>query len=490
MLFNSYEFLLVFLPITLILFFAIARRDGAAARLFLLIASFAFYAWWSFEYGLLMVATIVANFAFGREIQRRQEGGQASAWSLLVISVAANLSLLGYFKYRNFFIENLTAALGTEWVLAPLVLPLAISFHTFQQIAYLVDSYRCKVEQPRLLSYALFVLFFPQLIAGPIVHHYQLLPQLQSSRFLRFDPECFAKGVSYFVLGLAKKVLIADPLSAIADPIFSGSVAAPPTLTEAAAGTLAYTFGLYFDFSGYSDMAVGLALMFGIRLPFNFDSPYQATSIIDFWRRWHITLSNWLRDYLYIPLGGSRHGSMRRYTNLLLTMLLGGLWHGAAWTFVVWGLLHGTFLIINHGWNGLNARLKLRGRDLRLPAVVGWLLTFGAVSIAWIFFRSPSFDHAQAMIEGLLGLNGLHSDRLADVVGVGKTLMLIFVAAIALLLPNTQQLIEGERRGSPLRSLLGLKWRPTTAWSVALALLLFLSITQMSAVREFVYFQF
>ncbi len=237
-------------------------------------------------------------------------------------------------------------------------------------------------------------------------------------------------------------------------------------------------------------MAVGLALMFGIRLPFNFDSPYQATSIIDFWRRWHITLSNWLRDYLYIPLGGSRHGSMRRYTNLLLTMLLGGLWHGAAWTFVVWGLLHGTFLIINHGWNGLNARLKSRGRNVRLPTVVGWLLTFGAVSIAWIFFRSPSFDHARAMIEGLLGLNGLHSDRLADVVGVGKTLMLIFVAAIALLLPNTQQLIEGEHRGSPLRSLLGLKWRPTTAWSVALALLLFLSITQMSAVREFVYFQF
>ena len=301
MLFNSYEFVLVFLPATLVLFFAIAHRNHRLARYFLLLASFGFYAWWSFEYGLLIAATVVVNHTFGVRIQSLAERSSRFAKPLMVAAVALNVGLLGYFKYRNFFAENVNGITGGDLPIVSLVLPLAISFHTFQQIAYLVDSWRCKVSQPSIADYGLFVLFFPQLIAGPIVHHWQLLPQFRDQRLYRFDYTSFAAGITFFAFGLAKKLLIADPLATVADPIFNGAVGSPPTLTEAWTALGAYTLGLYFDFSGYSDMAVGLARMFGIQLPYNFNSPYKATSIIDFWRRWHITLSNWLRDYLYVP---------------------------------------------------------------------------------------------------------------------------------------------------------------------------------------------
>lgn len=483
MLFNSYTFILAFLPATLLLFFLIARANHGAARLFLLLASFAFYAWWSFEYGLLIVATIVINYAFGLTIQRLSEAGHRHARLLLAVAIGSNLLLLGYFKYRNFFIDNINTLTGMDWPLSPLVLPLAISFHTFQQIAYLVDSYRRKVEQPTLTDYALFVLFFPQLIAGPIVHHYQILPQFKGSRFFTFNSDSFAAGLSFFVMGLAKKVLLADPLASVADPIFDGAADDAPALSQAWVGVLAYTLGLYFDFSGYSDMAVGLARMFGLRLPYNFNSPYKATSIIDFWRRWHITLSLWLRDYLYVPLGGNRHGKVRRYANLMVTMLLGGLWHGAAWNFVFWGLLHGLYLVINHGWLALQANLE-RGRSIALPPPVAWLLTFTAVAFAWVFFRSTTAQHAFAMVEGMIGVHGLHDSALAAVLGPGKAMLLAAALAIVLLMPNTQQLVDGSDDRTWLR------WRPTMAWAGAITGLLLASLTQMSAVREFIYFQF
>jgi D-alanyl-lipoteichoic acid acyltransferase DltB (MBOAT superfamily) len=491
MLFNSYEFILAFLPGTLVLFFAIARHDRRAARWFLLAASFAFYAWWSVEYGLLIVATIGVNFTFGRTIQELSERSPGTAKVLLTVAVGANLALLGYFKYRDFFVENINGLTGSDWALAHVVLPLAISFHTFQQIAYLVDSWRRKVNQPSLGTYALFVLFFPQLIAGPIVHHWQLLPQLEDGRIYRFNQAAFAAGLSFFVIGLAKKLLIADPLSTVSDPIFNQALTGPPTLSQAWVGLLAYTLGLYFDFSGYSDMAIGLARMFGIRLPYNFDSPYKATSIIDFWRRWHITLSNWLRDYLYIPLGGSRHGPARRYINLTATMLLGGLWHGAAWSFVIWGLLHGLYLMINHGWRALPGRTASR---LLLPGPAAWLLTFAAVAFAWVFFRSPTLGHALTMVEGLTGMNGLHSDALAPVFGAGKALVLGVALIAALLMPNTQQLIDPPKASEAAANGAGshwrLRWQPTLVWSAVLAALFLASFTQMSTRREFVYFQF
>jgi len=487
MLFNSYEFILIFLPITLVGFFTIAKSSQRAAQYFLLVASFLFYAWWSFEYGLLIVATIVVNYRFGRRIQELAERQAKAAKPLLAVAVAVNVGLLGYFKYRNFFIDNLNTVTGSDWALAPLVLPLAISFHTFQQIAYLVDCYRRKVEQPPLLSYALFVLFFPQLVAGPIVHHYQLLPQLRDKRIYTFDYGSLATGLCFFIFGLAKKLLIADPLSFISDPIFDGAIIHHPALAQTWIGLCAYTLAIYFDFSGYSDMAVGLARMFGIRLPYNFASPYKATSIVDFWRRWHITLSNWLRDYLYIPLGGNRHGKARRYANLIITMLLGGLWHGAAWTFVLWGLLHGTYLMVAHMWGALRGRITYRGTPLHIPAPAAWALTFLAVSFAWVFFRSHSMAHAFAMLEGLAGLNGLVSQRLAIEFDPAKMLLLGMALVIALLMPNSQQLVDqAAGPGGRLR----LHWHPTPAWSAAVAALLLLSLMRMSNVREFVYFQF
>ena len=490
MLFNSYEFVLVFLPVTLVLFFSIARHSHLAARWFLLAASFAFYAWWSVEYGLLMVATVVVNYGFGITIQYRAQNDAAAAKPLLIAAVVLNLGLLGYFKYRNFFVGNVNDLTGADWPIVTLVLPLAISFHTFQQIAYLVDSWRRKVEQPTLTDYGLFVLFFPQLIAGPIVHHWQLLPQFREPRFYRFDHAAFAAGITFFVLGLAKKLLIADPLATVSDPLFEKAGTVPPTMSQAWVGVGAYTLGLYFDFSGYSDMAIGLARMFGIRLPYNFDSPYKATSIIDFWRRWHITLSNWLRDYLYIPLGGNRHGKARRYANLMITMLLGGLWHGAAWTFVVWGLLHGLYLIVNHGWHTARSRLSLAP----LPPTAAWLLTLAAVAFAWVFFRSPTFGHAQAMITGLIGVNGLHSDALSEVFGPGKAFILWIAVAIAFLMPNTQTLIDGPATAvaaaGDARPAWTPSWQPSLAWAAVVGALFVVALTQMSDRREFVYFQF
>jgi alginate O-acetyltransferase complex protein AlgI len=489
MLFSSYEFVLVFLPVTLGVFFALARLGRSPASLFLLLASFAFYAWWSVEYGLLIVATIVVNHFFGRHIQDLAYRGVPAAKLLLGVAIAINLGLLGYFKYRNFFVDNFNSLTGTEWPLVPLILPLAISFHTFQQIAYLVDSYQRKAERTSLTDYALFVLFFPQLIAGPIVHYSQLLPQLKRRRLGVFRYDDFAAGLVFFAIGLAKKLLIADQLAPLADSIFAGAGESPPSFTEAWVGVLAYTFGLYFDFSGYSDMAVGLARMFGIRLPYNFNSPYQATSIIDFWRCWHITLSNWLRDYLYVPLGGNRNGKTRRYVNLMITMVLGGLWHGAAWTFVLWGLLHGLYLMVNHAWRTAQTHLAARGHALVLPPIAAWALTFLAVCVAWVFFRSPTLPHALAMLEGMVGLHGLHSSELSAVFGEGRALLLGLAAAIAFLLPNSQQIVDGAGEGRE-RPWLRLRWQPTLRWSAAVALLLLFSFTHMSTVREFVYFQF
>lgn len=490
MLFSSFEFVLVFLPATLILFFAVARINRRAAQLVLLVASFVFYAWWSFDYGLLIVATIAVNYCFGRRIQALSERESSMTRLVLAVAIILNLGLLAYFKYRNFFIENINVIAGSHWAVTPLVLPLAISFHTFQQIAYLVDSYRRKVDQPSPLTYGLFVLFFPQLIAGPIVHHYQLLPQLKSRRPYRFRYRSFAMGIAFFTFGLAKKLLIADELSPVSDSIFNGTLMNAPTFSQAWVGVFAYTLALYFDFSGYSDMAVGLARMFGVRLPYNFDSPYKATSIIDFWHRWHITLSKWLRDYLYVPLGGNRRGKSRRYANLLITMVLGGLWHGAAWNFAFWGLFHGICLMINHAWQALMQWAYHRGRQLRLPRGAAWVLTFLAVSVGWVFFRSPTMTQAFSMIEGMIGLNGLHSDRLFHTFGPGKALTMALAFSIALMMPNTQQLIESAFDSMLDTASLRVRWRPTLGWSAVAAALLLCSLTQMSTVREFIYFQF
>lgn len=396
MLFSSPIFLFAFLPLVLVILFSIARKGPTWQKAFLLISSLFFYGYWKCNYILLLLFSIFSNFFIYKKIVYAiDNSSMARRW--LMAGVALNLALIGYYKYFNFFMENLSALFGNIAPHLSIILPIGISFFTFQQIAFLVDAYKGKVQRTNLLDYSLFVTFFPQLIAGPIVHHSDVMPQF--ARRLRLEPMYFAAGISLFSIGLFKKLVIADGLAPIADHVFGlADRGEPLSAAVSAAGLLAYTFQLYFDFSGYSDMAIGLGLMMGIQLPLNFLSPYKATSIIDFWRRWHITLSRFLRDYLYIPLGGNRKGKARRYINLMITMLLGGLWHGASWNFVIWGGLHGLYLMINHAWNAFRTRLSLPP----LPRLAGLTLTFGGVIIAWAFFRAETLPGALSMLSALV----------------------------------------------------------------------------------------
>ena len=316
--------------------------------------------------------------------------------SILIFGIIANLSLLGYFKYADFFIENFNLVASSNVNLLNLVLPLAISFFTFQQIAYLVDSYRGETKEYDFLNYALFVTFFPQLIAGPIVHHKEMMPQFASKWNMVKRYKNIALGLFIFSIGLFKKVVIADTFAVWATAGFDNAVTL--NLIEAWATSLSYTFQLYFDFSGYTDMAIGIALLFNIKLPINFNSPYKATNIQDFWRRWHITLSRFLRDYVYIPLGGNKISSFRTYSNLLATFVIGGLWHGAGWTFIFWGFLHGMALIIHRVWSNLG---------FKMWTWLAWFITFNFVNIAWVFFRAKEWDDAIKVLKGMIGLSGI-----------------------------------------------------------------------------------
>ncbi|MDE2240643.1 MAG: MBOAT family protein [Rhodospirillales bacterium] len=375
MLFNSRLFVLVFLPLALGGFLALGRRRNAALW-WLLGCSLFFYGWWKPPLLALLLGSIGVNYAIAGLARRK-------TW--LVAGLAFNLGLLGWFKYAGMF--------GVPGI----VLPLGISFFTFQQIMFLVDSYKGVVKRPPFLDYACFIAFFPHLISGPIVRPGHILPQLAALKPRQEVQARLTEGAEIFLLGLAKKIVLADELSHFVDPGFAAAARGDAiSLIEAWVALLAYALQIYFDFSGYSDMAIGLARMFGISFPLNFHSPYQASDISDFWRRWNITLSMFLRDYLYIPLGGNRDGEGKRIRNLMATMLLGGLWHGAAWRFVLWGGLHGVFLII-HGWC----------KGLWIPRRASWFITLAAVTLAWVPFRAQSFSAAVEMYRGLFGLNGL-----------------------------------------------------------------------------------
>jgi D-alanyl-lipoteichoic acid acyltransferase DltB (MBOAT superfamily) len=413
--------------------------------------------------------------------------------------------VLCYFKYTNFIFDSLNMLTGAPLPFANIVLPLGISFFTFQQIAYLVDVMRgAKIERD-IVSYTLFVSFFPHLIAGPLVHHAEMIPQFRRGRSGR-SAVLAARGLAIFAAGLFKKVVIADNLAQFVSPVFAHLDAGGGVTTPWAwLATLAYSLQIYFDFSGYSDMAFGLALLFGIRLPVNFRSPYQATSIIEFWRRWHITLSRFLRDYLYIPLGGNRFGQQRRYLNLLLTMLLGGLWHGAGWNFLAWGGLHGICLCINHlwhGWRGGKADAPAAGRAAKACC---WAVTFFAVVVAWVFFRARTAAGAWQMLGGLFGFEAGSSAyassgivRLMDLpILVGEQRLLLIggcVVALALVIavfmPNVPQLFRyREYRRAPEPPAL-LRWRPNGGWALVTALALAISLFGMWQRLEFLYFQF
>lgn len=407
MLFNSFEFIFIFLPIVLVVFFKIGSVGHHRIAISWLVgASLFFYAWWNPAYLALMLGSIIFNYSMG--VALSNENKQHKLRFLLMTGIACNLALIGYFKYANFFIENVNVFTGTTYHLETIILPLAISFFTFQQIAYLVDAYNKETREYNFLHYSLFVTFFPQLIAGPIVHHKELLPQFIKDSLYKVDHRNFSEGLTIFFLGLFKKVCLADGLAVYATPTFSAvEHGAVISFFEGWAAALAYTFQLYFDFSGYSDMAIGIARMFNVQLPLNFNSPYKSLNITEFWRRWHMTLSRFLRDYLYIPLGGNRKGEARHFANVMIVMLLGGLWHGAGWTFVAWGLLHGIYLTINHAWHLLRVAIlpNVNGTNA-LGRGFSRIFTFLAIVIGWVIFRAESLGGGTIILKGMMGMNG------------------------------------------------------------------------------------
>jgi len=519
MLFNSYPFIFVFLPLVIVVFFQFARVKHVFAAGFLVAASLFFYGWWNPAYIGLLAASIVFNYSAGVLIAgaAARQADRAKKW-LLYAAILGNLGLLGYYKYANFFVSNLNHLAGTSLVLDEIVLPLGISFFTFTQITLLVDTFRGEVKEYNFVHYALFVTYFPHLIAGPILHHKEMMPQFAQPATYRFTYENLAVGMTVFVIGLSKKVILADGIAPYATPVFAAAEAGRfMTFLESWSGALAYTLQLYFDFSGYSDMAIGLSRTFGVILPLNFASPYKAPNIIEFWRRWHMTLSRFLRDYLYIPLGGGRKGLRRRYGNLMATMLLGGLWHGAGWTFVVWGGLHGFYLVVNHGFQAL---CRARGAGSRQPsrwvALIGRLVTFVAVVIGWVFFRSDTLQGAWTILTGMSGRHGFAlPDSWTDTIGwrgmralqvlgfefnqnVVQTDLLGLAWIVSLLfavwvMPNTQQIMNRFKPGLSFcdgqRSHM-LQWEPSTSWLLVVGALLGFSLVALGDHSEFLYFRF
>ena len=518
MLFNSYVFIFAFLPVTLLGFFRLGRRWPLIAAAWLTAASLFFYGWWNPLYVWLLAVSIVFNYACGVAITRAvARGDRGMRKRMLAFAVTVNLAVLAYYKYANFFLASINHVTGSLLSFGEIVLPLGISFFTFTQIAFLADAYYGKAREYNFVHYGLFVTYFPHLIAGPVLHHAEMMPQFGLPATYRFSFENAAVGTTIFVIGLFKKVMLADNVGAYAKPVFDAAAAGVElTALEAWCGALAYTFQLYFDFSGYSDMAIGLSRLFGVVLPLNFHSPYQAVNIIEFWRRWHMTLSRFLRDYLYFPLGGNRRGAARRYVNLMITMALGGLWHGAGWTFVLWGALHGFYLVINHGWHALRARL---GHDLRRSTWWGracaGLVSFVAVVIGWVLFRAADLPAAAAMLRAMAGLNGLvlpdfwlpkwgaagewlaaHGVRFGDthdLVGGGVVNWIWILLLVVWFAPNTQQLLAAYR---PALALLAghyrgrIAWRPTPLYALLSAVLALIAIFNLHRQSEFLYFQF
>ena len=486
MLFNSYEFIFLFLPITFFVYFYLnSKRMTEASKAFLVVSSLFFYSWWNPIYLPLILISMVFNYVIGTSLTKEIEHKKVSKKQLLTIGIIGNVSLLGYFKYSDFFIANFNTVFSADVPLLHLALPLAISFFTFQQIAYLVDSYRGETKEYDFMNYAVFVTFFPQLIAGPIVHHKEMMPQFANIKNKVKNYKNIALGLFIFSIGLFKKVVIADTFAVWATAGFDNAPVL--NLFEAWATSLSYTFQLYFDFSGYTDMAIGAALLFNIKLPINFNSPYKATNIQDFWRRWHITLSRFLKDYIYIPLGGNRISNFRTYNNLMATFIIGGLWHGAGWTFVFWGFLHGLALVIHRAWSQLGFKLN---------TIVAWFITFNFINIAWVFFRAKEWEDAIKVLKGMFGLSGVviaekYQESLASLqqygvifsdvtqhIGDGsKSLGWIFVAFILVLVfRNSMKMSD--------------TFRPSYKTLTFSLIIMIYSILSFNKVSEFLYFNF
>jgi len=502
MLFNSLEFILVFLPVAILGHVALGN-DRQRTVAWLTAVSAVFYGYWNIKYLVLLVGLLIGNFVLGRHLQR------SASRRMLIVGVAVNLGVLAVFKYSAFFATEIVDALklvvarGNSPAAATIAfvekvsagvrsieLPLGISFFTFQKIAYLLDCYRKRVPRHSFISFALFVLFFPQLIAGPIVHGREVLPQFNGLSRVALAPN-MALGLTMFVAGLAKKVLLADNLAPISAQIFDAAARGQPVeFASAWIAVIAYGLQIYFDFSGYSDMAIALARMFGVYLPANFNSPYQAVSITDFWRRWHVTLSRFLRDYLYIPLGGNRRGVARQYVALLITMSLGGLWHGAAWTFVLWGCAHGLVLALHKAWRSLALAA--------VPVPLARALTFAIVTFLWVPFRAADIGTTAALWTVMLGGHGLGGAP-TDLINMDYYFGVVVAVGlvIVLALPNLQTVL---RRYRPVLTPEGAvqdheplsvpRWRPNLVLAVIIGIFLATCLLELNEGSRFIYFQF
>lgn len=470
MLFNSHEFIFLFLPLVVVAYFALNRSvHFVAARAWLVLASLFFYAYFNPAYLILIVLSIVVNFTVGRVLERIVP----DAWRRLILfaGLLFNLGMLGHYKYHDFFVQNINAVAGTEWTLYHLMLPLGISFFTFQQISYIVDIYK-RGNAPRYnpLTYSLFVVFFPQLIAGPIVLHHEMMPQFDDPARRRPHFANLAPGLHLFVMGLFKKTVLADTFSSWVACGFDG--AASLTFWQAWTVSLAYTFQLYFDFSGYCDMATGIARMFNIHLPVNFNSPYLSPNIKEFWKRWHMTLGRFLSHYVYFPLGGNRRRPMITYRNLLITFFLSGLWHGAGWTFIIFGLIHGVGSVVQRLWQRLGVSMH---------RVLGAVLTFLLVNVGWVFFRARSVDDALKVLRGMFCSADFSTSAIETLfpedVGVFDVVIWLSIASWIVFFT----------RNAVRRSY---DFVPTRANAAGTAVVFVIALLYMSRVSEFIYYNF
>lgn len=484
MLFHSPEFLFAFLPIVLLVFHLLSRFGAASQHLWLIASSFFFYGTWRLDDLAILLVLMSVTYVIATKLR------ETKSRLLLTVGIGVNLGALAYFKYVFFFLGVLNDLFGSAYSIGAIALPLGISFFVFQKIAYLVDSYQDKTIKHGVLDYALFVSFFPQLIAGPIVHQKEMLRQFRNRPASGLRSHDLAVGLTVFAFGLFKKIVLADAFASMATSMFSAAAARPVDFTDAWVGVLSYTFQIYFDFSGYTDMAIGLGRMFGIRLPLNFNSPYKSLSIVDFWRRWHMTLSRFLRDYLYIPLGGGRLGRRRQLVNVMIVMLLGGLWHGAAWTFVIWGALHGMYLAVNHLWRRVGPAM---GNSLPAKSLA-WLLTFLAVIVAWVFFRAPD-----VAVAGRILMTMVTVPKTVNIPGIDVIGWLAAGFIIATQLPNTQQIMARARPGlgavvlEKNRLIRRFSWQETPAWAVFGGVMFLFGVVRywsLDTPPEFIYFNF
>jgi alginate O-acetyltransferase complex protein AlgI len=484
--FNSYVFIFLFLPITLLIYFGLNKwKLLRVSILWLIFVSLVYYGWWNPKYVLLIVGSILSNYTIGTWLKRNRDTGQLKRKTLLIIGISGDLLLLGYFKYADFFISNFNYFSTFQIPLLHIALPIGISFFTFTQIAYLVDAHRGETEEYTFPIYAIFVSFFPYLLAGPIIHHREMTTQYRVLQNKVPDYRNITTGVYLFFIGLFKKVVIADSLARWVSNGFDN--AATLTLMEAWATSLSYTLQLYFDFSGYTDMALGSAKMFNINLPINFNSPYRSLNIQEFWRRWHITLGRFVRDYIYIPIGGNRISEVRTLFNLMIAFFLIGLWHGAGWTFVFWGCLHGGALVIHRLWR------KFR---IKMPRFLAWLITFNFVNAAWIFFRANTFGDAIKVLKGMIGMSGVvlpvslgerlkgfqdygvkFGRWLENIGGNEKTLLVIIIfLLLSLLYKNSNEMAE--------------RFKPNFSHLALTCTLAVTSILYLGRYSEFLYFRF